>query len=54
MLKNVKKAYEHLVAELKKLEEVATKAGDTTTSNIAQDKYGELEKTLWMINQTLA
>ena len=54
VLKNVKKAYEHLVAELKKLEEVATKAGDTTTSNIAQDKYGELEKTLWMINQTLA
>jgi len=54
VLKNLKKAYEHLLNEFKKLDEISQKEGDTTTSNLAQDKFGELEKTLWMLNQTLA
>lgn len=54
MLKNVKKAYEYLLAEFKKLDEIAQKDGDTTTSNLAQDKVAQLEKMLWMLNQAIA
>lgn len=54
VLEEIRKAYKYLVEEFKKLEEVAEKAGDTTTSNMAQDHYGDYEKKIWMINQTLA
>lgn len=54
VLVNMKKAYEHLTKEFKKLEEIAEKAGDPTTVTMAQDGYGKLEKTLWMLNQALA
>ncbi|CUU81556.1 starvation-inducible DNA-binding protein Dps [Campylobacter hyointestinalis] len=54
VLEEIRKAYKYLAEEFKKLEEVAEKAGDTTTSNIAQDHYGDYEKKIWMINQTLA
>lgn len=53
VLVNVKKAYEHLVKEFKKLEEVADKAGDETTVALAQENYGKLEKALWMLSQSL-
>ncbi|AII14355.1 DNA-binding ferritin-like protein [Campylobacter iguaniorum] len=54
VLEEVRKAYKYLVEEFKKLEDVAEKAGDTTTSNIAQDHYGDYEKKIWMLNSTLA
>ena len=54
VLKNVKKAYEYLLAEFKKLDEIAQKDGDTTTSNLAQDKVAQLGKMLWMLNQAIA
>ena len=54
VLKNVKKAYEYLLAEFKKLDEITQKDGDTTTSNLAQDKVAQLEKMLWMLNQAIA
>lgn len=53
VLVNVKKAYEHLVGEFKKLEEVAEKAGDQTTVALAQENYAKLEKALWMLSQSL-
>lgn len=53
VLENVKKAYTYLVSELKKLEAVADKANDATTANIAQEYYGKLEKSLWMLDQSL-
>ena len=54
VLENVKKAYEYLVKEFKKLQEVAEAEGDDTTSNIAQDHYGEYEKRLWMLASMLS
>lgn len=50
----LKAAYEHLIVEFKKLEELAEKAGDTTTANIAQDHYGPYEKKIWMLRAVLA
>lgn len=52
-LELVKADYEYLLKELKKLDELADKAGDTTTSNLAQDKIAELEKALWMLDNSL-
>ena len=54
VLENVKKAYEYLVKEFKKLQEIAEAEGDDTTSNIAQDHYGEYEKRLWMLASMLS
>ena len=54
VLENVKKAYEYLVEEFKKLQEVAEAEGDDTTSNIAQDHYGDYEKRLWMLSSMLS
>lgn len=50
---DVKKAYEYLVIEFKKLEKIAEEVNDTTTSNLAQDHYGKYEKKIWMLNATL-
>ena len=54
VLVNMQKAYEHLKAEFIKLEEVAEKAGDQTTVAMAQEGYGKLEKSLWMLRQALS
>lgn len=54
VLENAKKAYEYLVKEFKKLQEIAEAEGDNTTSNIAQDHYGEYEKRLWMLASMLS
>ena len=54
VLENVKKAYEYLVKEFKELQEIAEAEGDDTTSNIAQDHYGEYEKRLWMLASMLS
>lgn len=54
VLENVKRAYEYLVKEFKKLQEIAEAEGDDTTSNIAQDHYGEYEKRLWMLASMLS
>ena len=54
VLEDVKKAYEYLVKEFKKLQEIAEAEGDDTTSNIAQDHYGEYEKRLWMLASMLS
>lgn len=54
VLKNVEAAYKYLVEEFKKLDELASKAGDQTSSNIAQDKVADLEKKLWFLKNTLA
>ncbi|MCI7363842.1 Dps family protein [Campylobacter lanienae] len=50
----LKVAFEYLVAEFKKLEEVAQKADDNTTVAIAQENYAKLEKKIWMLKATLA
>lgn len=47
-------AYQYLTARFKKLEALATEAGDTTTANMAQDYCGDYEKKIWMLNATLA
>ena len=54
VLEDVKKAYEYLGKEFKKLQEVAEEEGDDTTSNIAQDHYGDYEKRLWMLSSMLS
>ena len=36
------------------IEEIAEAEGDDTTSNIAQDHYGEYEKRLWMLASMLS
>ncbi|TKX29772.1 DNA starvation/stationary phase protection protein [Campylobacter sp. MIT 12-5580] len=53
VLELVKEDYNYLLKEFKKLDEVASKAGDTTTSMLAQDKIAHLEKALWMLDSTL-
>lgn len=53
VLELIREDYKYLLSELKKLDELADKAGDTTTSNLAQDKIAELEKALWMLDNTL-
>ncbi|KGI55939.1 Dps family protein [Campylobacter sp. MIT 97-5078] len=53
VLELVKEDYNYLLKEFKKLDEVASKAGDTTTSMLAQDKIAHLEKALWMLGSTL-
>lgn len=45
--------YEYLLTQLKKLDDLASEAGDSTTSNIAQDNIAKYEKALWMLDSTL-
>ena len=52
VLELMREDYKYLLAEFKQLDELASK-GDTTTSNLAQDKIAELEKALWMLDNTL-
>ncbi|WP_170000884.1 DNA starvation/stationary phase protection protein [Campylobacter sp. RM16189] len=52
VLKGILAEYEHLLAELKKLAEVAE--DDSTTVAIAEDNIAKYEKAIWMLNATLA
>ena len=54
VLKLVLSAYEYLVEAFKELEASAQKAQDATTEAFAQEKYGALEKEIWMLKNTLA
>ncbi|HDZ5134223.1 TPA: DNA starvation/stationary phase protection protein [Campylobacter jejuni] len=49
----IKQDYEYLLAEFKKLNEVAEKENDTTTADFAQENIAKYEKSLWMIGATL-
>lgn len=53
VIEALKVAFEYLLAEFKKLEEVAQKADDNTTVTIAQENYAKLEKKIWMLKATL-
>ncbi|TQR30358.1 DNA starvation/stationary phase protection protein [Campylobacter sp. MIT 99-7217] len=53
VLEAIREDYKYLLAEFKKLDEVADKEGDTTTSSFAQDKIAEYEKSLWMLDSSL-
>ncbi|MFH5285230.1 Dps family protein [Campylobacter coli] len=49
----IKKDYEYLLAEFKKLNEEAEKASDTTTAAFAQENIAKYEKSLWMLASVL-
>ncbi|HDZ5086145.1 TPA: DNA starvation/stationary phase protection protein [Campylobacter jejuni] len=49
----IKQDYEYLLAEFKKLNEVAEKENDTTTADFAQENIAKYEKSLWMLGATL-
>ncbi|HDZ5007650.1 TPA: DNA starvation/stationary phase protection protein [Campylobacter jejuni] len=49
----IKQDYEYLLAEFKKLNEVAEKENNTTTADFAQENIAKYEKSLWMIGATL-
>lgn len=53
VLELIKEDYKYLLNEFKALDDLASKAEDTTTSNLAQDKIAELEKALWMLDSAL-
>lgn len=53
VLEFLKSDYGYLLSEFKKLDELAGKDGDTTTSTLAQEKIAELEKSLWMLDNAL-
>lgn len=46
--------FKYLLAEFKKLAEVADEAGDRPTTAFADDQIAKYEKSIWMLNQTLA
>lgn len=54
VLELVREDYKYLLAEFKKLDELAEKESDTTSQTLAQDKIAELEKAIWMLDSTLA
>lgn len=54
VLEFVREDYKYLLKEFKSLDEIASEAGDVSTSNLAQDKIAELEKSLWMLDSALA
>ncbi|ARE81365.1 Dps family protein [Campylobacter helveticus] len=54
VLELVKKDYEYLLSEFKKLNELAEKAGDTTTAAFAQENIAKYEKNIWMLEASLA
>ena len=54
VLELVKKDYEYLLSEFQKLNELAEKAGDTTTAAFAQENIAKYEKSLWMLKSSLA
>ena len=53
VLSLMREDYKYLLAELKKLNEVAEKESDTTTQNLAQEKIAQFEKAIWMLDSTL-
>lgn len=52
VLELVLEDYKHLLDEFKKLDELAN--GDSTTQMYAQDQIAKFEKSIWMLNATLA
>ncbi|MGP1485464.1 MAG: Dps family protein [Campylobacter sp.] len=54
VLTGVLAEYEHLLAEFKKLENLADENKDSTTVTIAQDKIAKYEKAIWMLKSTIA
>lgn len=54
VLELVKKDYEYLLSEFKKLNELAEKAGDATTAAFAQENIAKYEKNIWMLEASLA
>lgn len=53
VLKLIKKDYEYLLNEFKKLNSEAEKASDTTTATFAQENIAKYEKALWMLSASL-
>lgn len=53
VLKLIKKDYEYLLNEFKKLNSEAEKASDTTTATFAQENIAKYEKALWMLSVSL-
>lgn len=53
VLELLKKDYEYLLAEFKKLNEAAEKESDTTTAAFAQENIAKYEKILWMLDSSL-
>lgn len=53
VLELIKKDYEYLLNEFKKLNSEAEKASDTTTATFAQENIAKYEKALWMLSASL-
>ncbi|MCH5337134.1 MAG: DNA starvation/stationary phase protection protein [Campylobacter sp.] len=49
----IKKDYEYLLKEFKKLDKESEKTGDTTTAAFAQENIAKYEKSLWMLESAL-
>ncbi len=54
ILESVLEDYKYFLKNFKKLSEVATKQGDTTTQGYADSQVAHLEKAIWMLNAQLA
>lgn len=54
LLEMVRDDLEHLLSEYKELIEIASDEGLEEISNYAQDQALDIEKSLWMLNSTLA
>lgn len=54
VLDNVKSSFEYLLAEFRKLAELADEAGDRATAALCDDYIKDYEKDIWMLNATLA
>ena len=50
----IKKDYEYLLGEFRKLAKLSDEAGDRATGAICDDYIGKYEKALWMLSATLA
>lgn len=53
VLELVKKDYEYLLSEFKKLNTESEKANDITTAAFAQENIAKYEKALWMLSASL-
>ncbi|MCI6988424.1 MAG: DNA starvation/stationary phase protection protein [Campylobacter sp.] len=54
VLENVKRSYEYLLAEFRKLAKLADEADDRATAAICDDYIKDYEKAIWMLSATLA
>ncbi|PSM51509.1 DNA-binding ferritin-like protein [Campylobacter blaseri] len=50
----VREDFKYLLGEFRKLAEIADEAGDRPTTALAEDNIAKYEKSIWMLNQTLA